>query len=265
MDQPADKLLLFGTAGDEGRIAPVADKVVLIMRSRLFREGLARLLGEAKFDVVAEVSKAEELPGLEGFSGTPTVVLVEAPFCFDDTFLIALRRTLPSSRIVLLASPKELLNLKKTQLIDNIVSSETTGRFLTQVLRTMPPGQCVVTLNLLQSLIETRIATHPGPFVGEEQAPSRRETEILCCLIDGYSNKVIARQLGITEATVKVHLKGLLRKISAANRTQAAIWALNNGIRGTREAPPETGGALPCRDAQPAPAAAGGPSTASTG
>jgi len=40
---------------------------------------------------------------------------------------------------------------------------------------------------------------------------------------------MIANRLGITEATVKVHLKTVLRKIGAANRTQAAIWALNNG------------------------------------
>ena len=43
-------------------------------------------------------------------------------------------------------------------------------------------------------------------------------------------NKVIANRLKITEATVKVHLKGLLRKISVSNRTQAAIWAVERGI-----------------------------------
>ncbi|HSK41020.1 MAG TPA: LuxR C-terminal-related transcriptional regulator, partial [Arenibaculum sp.] len=42
--------------------------------------------------------------------------------------------------------------------------------------------------------------------------------------------KTIANHLNITEATIKVHLKSLLRKISASNRTQAAIWALNNGF-----------------------------------
>ena len=46
----------------------------------------------------------------------------------------------------------------------------------------------------------------------------------------GSSNKLIAIKLGITEATVKVHLKTLLRKIDVNNRTQAAIWAMNNGF-----------------------------------
>ncbi len=56
---------------------------------------------------------------------------------------------------------------------------------------------------------------------------SDRETEILRCLVLGHSNKIIARELKIAEATVKVHVKGLLRKMQVTNRTQAAIQALN--------------------------------------
>ncbi len=59
--------------------------------------------------------------------------------------------------------------------------------------------------------------------------PSSREWEILRCLSSGKSNKAIARELNIAETTVKVHIKSLLRKLSVSNRTQAAIWALNNG------------------------------------
>ena len=59
---------------------------------------------------------------------------------------------------------------------------------------------------------------------------SKREREILRGLVSGWSNKVIARELAITEATVKVHMKALLRKIRITNRTQAAIWANNNGF-----------------------------------
>jgi two-component system nitrate/nitrite response regulator NarL len=54
---------------------------------------------------------------------------------------------------------------------------------------------------------------------------SVREREILSCLREGAPNKLIARKLEITEATIKVHVKAILRKIGAANRTQAAMWA----------------------------------------
>jgi DNA-binding NarL/FixJ family response regulator len=54
---------------------------------------------------------------------------------------------------------------------------------------------------------------------------SGREWLILTKLIDGATNKSIANELGICEATVKVHLRTCFRKVGAKNRTQAAIWA----------------------------------------
>jgi two-component system nitrate/nitrite response regulator NarL len=59
---------------------------------------------------------------------------------------------------------------------------------------------------------------------------SGREIDILQCLTDGDSNKLIARKLAIAEATVKVHIKAILRKIRVRNRTQAAIWAISNPV-----------------------------------
>ena len=57
---------------------------------------------------------------------------------------------------------------------------------------------------------------------------SEREEQILKALVRGHSNKMIARTYAVTEATVKVHMKSILRKIRVANRTQAAIWALES-------------------------------------
>ncbi|MPZ30704.1 MAG: hypothetical protein GEV13_06860 [Rhodospirillales bacterium] len=58
---------------------------------------------------------------------------------------------------------------------------------------------------------------------------SEREEEILEGVVRGHSNKMIARTCGVTDATIKVHMKSILRKIRVANRTQAAIWALEQG------------------------------------
>jgi len=57
-----------------------------------------------------------------------------------------------------------------------------------------------------------------------------REREILIHIHDGESNKVIARKLGITEATVKVHVKHLLKKLHLKTRVEAAVWVANNHI-----------------------------------
>jgi two-component system nitrate/nitrite response regulator NarL len=58
---------------------------------------------------------------------------------------------------------------------------------------------------------------------------SPRELDVLCCLEAGCPNKIIARQLDVCEATVKVHVKAILRKLNVHNRTQAAIWANSRG------------------------------------
>jgi len=69
-------------------------------------------------------------------------------------------------------------------------------------------------------------------YAAARQLPrlSGREAQILDGLVRGHTNKVIARACDITEATVKVHMKSILRKIQVTNRTQAAIWAIENGF-----------------------------------
>ena len=81
----------------------------------------------------------------------------------------------------------------------------------------------------------TPAVDEPPPPDTQRQAEPRlqlsdREAAILNSLVQGAPNKVIAYQLKITEATVKVHVKAILRKIQVKNRTQAAIWALNRQV-----------------------------------
>jgi two-component system nitrate/nitrite response regulator NarL len=61
-----------------------------------------------------------------------------------------------------------------------------------------------------------------------ERALSSRQNAILQALIDGAPNKVIAQQLNLSEATVKLHVKAVLRKIHVKNRTQAAVWGVKH-------------------------------------
>jgi DNA-binding NarL/FixJ family response regulator len=61
---------------------------------------------------------------------------------------------------------------------------------------------------------------------------SKREQVILSHLMQGAPNKQIARELEVAEATVKVHVKALLRKLRVRNRTQAAMWAIGHGFTG---------------------------------
>jgi two-component system nitrate/nitrite response regulator NarL len=105
-------------------------------------------------------------------------------------------------------------------------------------------GETVFPPSFLTSALDTKTEPEPrrkAAVSGEDEgailvtredatAPqlSPRELAILRCLISGNSNKCIARKIDIAEATVKVHVKAILRKIRVQNRTQAAIWGMNH-------------------------------------
>lgn len=97
------------------------------------------------------------------------------------------------------------------------------AKSLANAVRFMAMGEQYVPLGFLRSATEE--PTHPLA-----QRLSRREREVLGGLIEGKSNKEIARDLGITEPTVKLHMKTLYRKIGAHNRTQAAMIAKESGL-----------------------------------
>ena len=87
-----------------------------------------------------------------------------------------------------------------------------------------PPTRPPVALLALPAT-ETPATSNEGPSGEVLRGLSRRELVILRTLTEGASNKVIALKLVITELTVKVHMKAILRKLRLQNRTQAAIWA----------------------------------------
>jgi DNA-binding NarL/FixJ family response regulator len=88
-----------------------------------------------------------------------------------------------------------------------------------------PQPECEVT-QVAPSELASSVRTNFTQPKGFHLSP--RENGILRCLIRGVPNKVIAKEINISEATVKVHVKAILRKIGASNRTQAAIWAMTN-------------------------------------
>ena len=101
-------------------------------------------------------------------------------------------------------------------------------------------GEPVLPGSMVNDLLTQKAQAAPeatAPVANETTDPkvlklSPRERAILQSIMSGDPNKVIARKLDVAEATVKVHVKAILRKIGAANRTQAAMWAaghLGNG------------------------------------
>jgi two-component system nitrate/nitrite response regulator NarL len=112
--------------------------------------------------------------------------------------------------------------------------------------RTVPMRK-VATSTLLSSVVasDIKLDNVDGQFLpamADLPRLSEREVQILDGLVKGNANKVIARKCAISEATVKVHMKSILRKIRVSNRTQAAIWALEHGYSGAENKDPAAEG-----------------------
>lgn len=97
-------------------------------------------------------------------------------------------------------------------------------------LRQAAKGRMVISENLTALLAEALRNQRTSPSTQSVDTLTQREKEILAELAAGMSNKLIARKLDITEGTVKVHVKHLLKKLHLRSRVEAAVWAVQEGL-----------------------------------
>lgn len=95
---------------------------------------------------------------------------------------------------------------------------------LIQQVREVLAGDLVVSPALARVMAQ---ALRPQPAVAQVEL-TERERQVLKMIASGHSNKMIGRKLGITEGTVKVHVKNLLAKLGLRSRVEAAVWALEH-------------------------------------
>ncbi|WP_448208425.1 LuxR C-terminal-related transcriptional regulator [Azospirillum sp. sgz302134] len=207
--------------------------ILLIDANKLFREGMKALFSDGEFRVTNEAASVEGLqPGAAG--AAPHLIMLD-PAATRGTVqaVTALKGHYPEARLVLLATEldaDEMANAIQAG-ADAFLMKDISPTALAQSLRLVMLGEKVFPTSFAALLITGKASANANA----PRAPkglSGREVQILQRLIQGDSNKMIAIHLNITEATVKVHLKSLLRKINVSNRTQAAIWALENGFGG---------------------------------
>jgi two-component system nitrate/nitrite response regulator NarL len=208
--------------------AMTSSRTVLIEPNRLFREGLKHLLAGTHYAVEMEFSTTElALEHKDGAMVSGLVITGEVGTEAGD--LHRLRDVYPNALIVVLANDLTVETLREAMNAgaDGFLMKDVSPEALLQSLELVMLGEKVYPTNLASMLLNLTSAPTP---LNSIRGLSPREQEILQALVTGASNKLIAIRLGIAEATVKVHLKTLLRKIDVNNRTQAAIWAMNNGF-----------------------------------
>ena len=245
----------------------------LIIEPRsLVREGLVSLMASHSYHVVGGVASTADIDSCLLVADVPRLVILGAlPAEEAAPAASCIRKLWPDTKIVLLferASSTDYQNWQASE-IDGCIPLSVSPDVLVGTLQQILDGDLKILVHeaASRSVIalpsarlpiapvvtheETRIGAFDGTFsIRVRHGLSEREEQVLRDLVKGLPNKMIARKRDMAEATVKVHLKSILRKIRMANRTQAAIWALENGY-GAQDLHPE----LPRLEAtlQPAP------------
>ena len=214
-----------------------ASELVVVSQNTLVREGLLRVVEKHAFDVIQSADSVSELRFESERGDAPFILLIDADDRhFQLEHIQIVRKKFPQARVALFSDGFDF---------DTMVKAFRLGAYgycvkqlacepLVGSLQLIAMGEKVMPSQLANELPFHTSDFYPanGNKSLENADLTEREVEILQCLIMGCPNKVISRHLDITEATVKVHVKAILRKLQVQNRTQAAIWAVNHGLEG---------------------------------
>lgn len=212
-----------------------AIRVLVVDDHTLFRRGLISLLaGDARFEIVAEAGDANEAHRLAAAT-QPDVILLDnhMPGVDGVDALPGFKEVSPTARVLMLTVSEDESDLAaalRGGARGYLLKTMDSDMLAAAILRTMA-GDSVVSPEMTSKLVSAFQASRaeaPATSAVVDADPihslSPREREILTHIARGASNKEVARDLGIAEATVKIHVQHLLRKLNLSSRVQAAVY-----------------------------------------
>lgn len=190
----------------------------------LVREGIAAMINDQPdMQMVAQGASGKE--GIARFrEHRPDVVLMDVrlPDMSGIDAMITIRSEFPGARVIIVTSSEGDAEMRRAL----------EGGARGYMLKSMPPKELLEAIRKVhdgKKTIPTEIADRLADHYGDEIL-SQREIEILQQVAEGNRNKDIADKLFISEGTVKVHLKHIMGKLGANDRTQAITIAVRRGI-----------------------------------
>ncbi|WP_137926190.1 response regulator [Cupriavidus sp. 2SB] len=215
-------------------------RILLIDDHTLFRSGIRALLQrQADFEIVDEAAD-----GVEGIKRAkqhrPDVILLDLnmPGLSGLDALQLMVEDLPDSAVIMLTVSEEAEELAtalrsgaRGYLLKNIETEA-----LTSAIRRAAAGEPVISEAMTAKLVQQFRAPSPpaaAPRAADAPSLTARERDIVQGLVRGEINKEIARDLGVAESTVKIHVQNILKKLNLASRVQVAVYAVEHGIAAT--------------------------------
>lgn len=216
-------------------------RVLVVDDHHLFRRGLTALLSqEAGLAVVGEAADGSEaLRRAQALQ--PDVILLDnhMPGVRGVDLLPGLREAAPHAHVLMLTVSEDEQDLAAALRggAQGYLLKTIDGADLATALRRAMQGESVISVEMTHKLVQafraSSAASAAAPAATMDAAAaslSPRELEILRCIARGASNKEIARELGIAETTVKIHVQHILRKLELSSRVQVAVWASERGL-----------------------------------
>ncbi|MBC8080961.1 MAG: response regulator transcription factor [Gorillibacterium sp.] len=205
-------------------------KIIILDDHPLVRQGIRMIVSsEDKITIVGEASNAKEALGLIAQT-QPDLVLVDLNLGEDNglDFIQYARSLGHDCKYLILTSSATSSELRLAQSlgVEGICLKEALPEDLLYAVDVVARGRKYYDPVFMDSLMDTKPTT--GEIAFADLTP--KELEVLIALGKGRSNKEVASDLYITEFTVKKHVSHILSKLSLADRTQAALYALSRGL-----------------------------------
>ncbi|MBW7883177.1 MAG: response regulator transcription factor [Caldilineaceae bacterium] len=216
-------------------------RVLIVDDHAIVRKGIRALLSEAGgFEIVAEVADGQEAV-LCAEETRPDVILMDLLMPGMDGIEATRRITgrQPGARILILtsfAADNKLFPAIKAGALGYLLkdsSPEELVRAIRQVHRGEPALHPTIARKLLHEV------AHPADLQPSPEALTARELAVLQRIAQGLSNQEIADELAVSEPTVRAHVSRILGKLHLASRTQAALYAVREGLTSDDEASSE--------------------------
>ena len=207
-------------------------RVMLVDDHALIRQGLGKILGlDPELEVVAEASDgAAAVASVRQHQPDVVLMDINMPVMNGLEATRIIKQEYPEIGVIALTIHDdeeyvfELVNIGVSGYVLKDVEAET----LIDAVKQVAAGKSIIHPDITAKLLGEFKRLHKN----ETEIPklTRREKEVLQCIVKGLSNKAIGEQLYISEKTVKNHITNILRKLDLHDRTQAAIFAVKNNL-----------------------------------
>ncbi len=211
-------------------------RVVIADDHAMFREALRDLLErESDFRILGEAGSGREAIEIAA-SLKPDILLLDLimPRLSGIEALRRLTHVSPEVRIILLVDSPERSQIVEALKLGarGVVSKETSAQLLLKSIHAVASGEYWVGHQNVSDLIDFLRNADPKPSARSSSGfrLTRRQIEIIAAIVDGYTNKEIAKKLSISEQTVKHHLTSIFEKVGVTNRLELAILAMHRRL-----------------------------------